>query len=351
MADLEQVVNDLNLASQSLQELREKYDGALDLLDNKNTEITGALENAKSNALQEVQTASDTATSQISQLKDTSLNLVNEAKNTAIEEVNNAVSGIDTSKEEALLEIEQAKTAQEEKITALEQAKKSIITELSEKAKLLTQNLEWTVVNETQLREAINEALKLKKANISSTITIKLTADIILSSSMWFEYVDCRDIIIDGQNQFKLQKTMSTTTDKIIYGRYSTYLPRFQNLEISNATPNSQYGVGITIYHCSNIQIHDANIILKNLRIGLETAGGCSISARNITIDSCYLGVHSFHSNLLDIGYSDIKNCNKGISIYTGGGIISSVGVAFENNITNCSIPFNQVTANGIVFN
>ncbi|EDC2891154.1 hypothetical protein GAB62_08705 [Campylobacter coli] len=89
MADLKQVVNDLNLASQSLQGLREKYDGALDLLDNKNTQITGALDRAKSNALQEIQTISDTATSQISQLKDTSLNLVNEAKNTATTEISN----------------------------------------------------------------------------------------------------------------------------------------------------------------------------------------------------------------------------------------------------------------------
>ncbi|EAH8795510.1 hypothetical protein EWV03_06740 [Campylobacter coli] len=89
MADLKQVVNDLNLASQSLQGLREKYDGALALLDNKNTQITGALDRAKSNALQEIQTISDTATSQISQLKDTSLNLVNEAKNTATTEISN----------------------------------------------------------------------------------------------------------------------------------------------------------------------------------------------------------------------------------------------------------------------
>ncbi|EJJ9804115.1 hypothetical protein NKG68_001811, partial [Campylobacter coli] len=89
MADLQQVVNGLNLASQSLQELREKYDGALDLLDNKNTQITGALDSAKSNALQEIQTISDTATSQISQLKNTSLNLVNEAKNTATTEISN----------------------------------------------------------------------------------------------------------------------------------------------------------------------------------------------------------------------------------------------------------------------
>nr|EAL3816782.1 hypothetical protein [Campylobacter fetus] len=111
MADLEQVVNDLNLASQSLQELREKYDGALDLLDNKNTQITGALDSAKSNALQEIQTISDTATSQISQLKDTSLNLVNQAKNTATTEISN-------KKEEHKQELETKKNEYINKIVA-----------------------------------------------------------------------------------------------------------------------------------------------------------------------------------------------------------------------------------------
>lgn len=110
MADLEQVVNDLNLASQSLQELREKYDGALDLLDNKNTEITGALDSAKSDVLQEIQTISNTATSQISQLKDTSLNLVNEAKNTATTEISNKKEEhkqeLETKKNEYINEID-----------------------------------------------------------------------------------------------------------------------------------------------------------------------------------------------------------------------------------------------------
>ncbi|ECL0144944.1 hypothetical protein FJ441_05500 [Campylobacter coli] len=109
MADLKQVVNDLNLASQSLQGLREKYDGALDLLDNKNTQITGALDSAKSDALQEIQTIRDTATSQISQLKDTSLNLVNEAKNTATTEISNKKEEhkqeLETKKNEYISEI------------------------------------------------------------------------------------------------------------------------------------------------------------------------------------------------------------------------------------------------------
>ncbi|MGQ2893321.1 hypothetical protein HLX34_002835 [Campylobacter coli] len=110
MADLKQVVNDLNLASQSLQGLREKYDGALDLLDNKNTQITGALDRAKSDALQEIQTISNTATSQISQLKDTSLNLVNKAKNTATTEISNKKEEhkqeLETKKNEYINEID-----------------------------------------------------------------------------------------------------------------------------------------------------------------------------------------------------------------------------------------------------
>lgn len=351
MADLEQVVNDLNLASQSLQELREKYDGALDLLDNKNTEITGALENAKSNVLQEVQTASDTATSQISQLKDTSLNLVNEAKNTAIEEVNNAVSGIDTSKEEALLEIEQAKTAQEEKITALEQAKKSIITELSEKAKLLTQNLEWTVANETQLREAINEALKFKKADILSTITIKLTADIVLSNSLRFDYVDCRNIIIDGQSQFKIQKNTINNLDPILYGGYSAFLPFFRKIEISHIETQKEKGKGLVLFHSSQIDLHASAVTFKNLNIGIDLAG-CSIAnCRNLIVDNCNIGIHGYRGSLIDAGLATIKNCEIGIKAIIGNNLISANSAIFENNTTNCNIPFNQVTSDGIIFN
>lgn len=188
MADLEQVASDLNSASQSLQELREKYDGALDLLDNKNTEITAALESAKSNALQEVQTASNTATSQISQLKDTSLNAVNEAKNTAtseisskkeeaLEEFSQATSEFNSTKEEALSQIEQAKAEQGEKITALEQAKESITADLNKKPKLLTENLTWEVGSGgtyTKLSEALSEACKYITISNTYTITVVL---------------------------------------------------------------------------------------------------------------------------------------------------------------------------------
>ncbi|EAI5981539.1 hypothetical protein HP922_000605 [Campylobacter coli] len=152
MADLEQVVNDLNLASQSLQELRKKYDGALDLLDNKNTQITGALDSAKSNALQEIQTISDTATSQISQLKNTSLNLVNEAKNTATTEISN-------KKEEHKQELETKKNEYINKIVA--KANEYDIANINAQVKAM----------DTKITQQINGA----KTQLNSKIDNKVT--------------------------------------------------------------------------------------------------------------------------------------------------------------------------------
>ncbi|HEH5087435.1 TPA: hypothetical protein SG769_001707 [Campylobacter coli] len=152
MADLEQVVNDLNLASQSLQELREKYDGALDLLDNKNTQITGAIDSAKSNALQEIQTISNTATSQISQLKNTSLNLVNEAKNTATTEISN-------KKEEHKQELETKKNEYINKIVA--KANEYDIANINAQVKAM----------DTKITQQINGA----KTQLNSKIDNKVT--------------------------------------------------------------------------------------------------------------------------------------------------------------------------------
>ncbi|EIP3412019.1 hypothetical protein LSE36_001751 [Campylobacter coli] len=152
MADLEQVVNDLNLASQSLQELREKYDGALDLLDNKNTQITGALDSAKSNALQEIQTISNKATNQISQLKNTSLNLVNEAKNTATTEISN-------KKEEHKQELETKKNEYINKIVA--KANEYDIANINAQVKAM----------DTKITQQINSA----KTQLNSKIDNKVT--------------------------------------------------------------------------------------------------------------------------------------------------------------------------------
>lgn len=253
MADLEQVASDLNSASQSLQELREKYHGALDLLDNKNTEITDALESAKSNALQEVQTASNTATSQISQLKDTSLNAVNEAKNTATSEISSkkeealgefsqATSEFNSTKEEALSQIEQAKTEQEssitelkesvstqgqkiteieennttqgEKITALEQAKENINTTLSKKSTLLDLTITLRVgEGETYatLEDALNEAARYK-----SLYTNAPKINIILKSG----YILTKGLLFD--NGYYANVSISSEDEEVIYDAAET---------------------------------------------------------------------------------------------------------------------------------
>ena len=217
--------------------------------------------------------------------------------------------------------------------------------------KLLTQNLTWDVANEAQLREALNEALKLKKANINTIITLRMTDDIVLANPIIFVCVDCRNIIIDGQKQFKVQKNMSKINDTIFYGQHSAFLPKLINLEISNTTATNQYGYGIVLYHNSNINLLIANVTVKNLNSGVMLGGSSTINARSINIDNCMYGVCASFSNLVDLGKARIKNCNIGIRVYSGGGVISANEAVFENNTTNCNIPFNQVTASGIVFN
>lgn len=382
MADLEQVVNDLNLASQSLQELREKYDGALDLLDNKNTEITGALDSAKSNALQEIQTISDTATSQISQLKNTSLNLVNEAKNTAIEEVNNAVSGIDTSKKEALLAIEQAKAAQEEKITDLEQAKENIITELSEKAKLLTQNLEWTVGTGgkfTNLNDALSEALKYNKSNI---ITIKLKSGFVFNEKIVFSNANFSNVIISSEDDIvKVNPNNAVFSDtSVSYLFLSNYgitpiidiKVDLNPLENSNSTKKIVF---LGLYQnsrgfitpnkgCMNavwdaIMVEQASTLLANACV-VENSGydgvfcnqGSIVNISNATIkgsarygilarQGCYICANS--ANILEQTQGTLLQCESGI-IYANG-LVTTGSTATETNITP-----NQPASYGIIF-
>ncbi|RTJ71992.1 hypothetical protein [Campylobacter jejuni] len=388
MADLEKVASDLNSASQSLQELREKYNGALDLLDNKNTEITGALYSAKSDALQEIQTISDTATSQISQLKDTSLNLVNEAKNTAIEEVNNAVSGIDTSKEEALLAIEQAKAAQEEKITDLEQAKENIITELSEKAKILTQKLEWTVGEGgkfTNLNDALSEALKYNKSNI---ITIKLKSGFIFNEKIVFSNANFNNVIISSEDDIvKVNPNNAVFSDtSVSYLFLSNYgitpiidiKVDLNPLENSNSTKKIVFlglyqnsrGFITSNKGCMNavwdaIMVEQASTLLANACVvensgydGLFCNQGSIVSANGATIKGSArygiltrLGgyVSANNAKLIDqvasstYPLSTMLQCESGI--IQAKGLITTGSTAKLSNITP-----NQITNSGIIY-
>lgn len=235
MAILERVANDLNSASQSLQELREKYDGALDLLDNKNTQISGALESAKSNALQEIRTISNTATSQISQLKDTSLNLVNEAKNTATSEITNKkneyisemdakaneydIDNINTQVQAMDSKINGAKTQLNSKIEEIKIEQGQKITELKNKMSELNARF---ITDENQilikvgnnagngeissLKEALNLALKYSPS-IPNSVTREKNRVVIEIQEGWewvepigLYHIDLSHIILTQKN-------------------------------------------------------------------------------------------------------------------------------------------------------
>ncbi|WP_186299268.1 coiled-coil domain-containing protein [Campylobacter jejuni] len=384
MADLEQVASDLNSASQSLQELREKYDGALDLLDNKNTEITAALESAKSNALQEVQTASDTATSQISQLKDTSLNAVNEAKNTATSEISSkkdealgefsqATSEFNSTKEEALSQIEQAKTdqgekitaleqakteqessitelkesvstqgqkiteieenntAQGEKITALEQAKESITADLNKKAKLLTENLTWNVGSGgdyDNLQTAINEASKyLNYGNF--TITINLKQGFILSENIILNYKDLSFVeITSSDSEVSVSSSLSGSLFSLSYATFPIF-----NIKLNLSQNSSLNNIFSATY--SKIYFKGANSGILNSKCSIFTGWGNYI----ITTSAIFTGCSG--ESVFKVYFSNINSEGADFSNFTGSILASSVTNSQINltasKYTNCN--------------
>ncbi|EOB4243126.1 coiled-coil domain-containing protein [Campylobacter jejuni] len=370
MADLEQVASDLNSASQSLQELREKYDGALDLLDNKNTEIIAALESAKSNALQEVQTASNTATSQISQLKDTSLNAVNEAKNTATSEISSkkeealgefsqATSEFNSTKEEALSQIEQAKTeqgekitaleqakteqessitelkesvsTQEEKITALEQAKESITANLNKKSKLLTENLTWTVGSGgdyEDLQTAINEASKyLNYGNF--TITINLKQGFILSENIILNYKDLSFVkITSSDSEVSVSSSLSGSLFSLSYATFPIF-----NIKLNLSQNSSLNNIFSATY--SKIYFKGANSGILNSKCSIFTGWGNYI----ITTSAIFTGCSG--ESVFKVYFSNINSEGADFSNFTGSILASSVTNSQINltasKYTNCN--------------
>ncbi|EPU8950421.1 hypothetical protein ACV0NZ_001706 [Campylobacter jejuni] len=362
MADLEQVTSDLNSASQSLQELREKYDGALDLLDNKNTEITGILESAKSNALQEVQTASNTATSQISQLKDTSLNAVNEAKNTATSQIsqlkdtslnavneakNTATSEISSKKEEALGEfsqatsefnsikeetlsqIEQAKTEQGEKITALEQAKteqENKISELEENNSIQNENIEELQI----FKENVNTTLSKKSTLLDLIITLRVGEG------------ETYATLEDALNEAARYKSLYTNAPKINIILKSGYILTkgllfdngyYANVSISSEDEEVIYDAAETCFKVRNFAVAPiVNTIFKDKR---KTNRAYLIESGNGIVNQ-NKGFKEFHSGIaVSCGYfygykSIMQGCQNNV-LYVQKGTILADQIDIQN--------------------
>ncbi|MBZ7942751.1 hypothetical protein [Campylobacter molothri] len=342
MADnLEQIANDLNTASLNLQELRGKYEGALDILNAKNAQIIEALDSKKEEALQEVKSVKDTATTEITNLQDTALSKIDESKNTSITELTN-------KKTEALTKIEEAKTEQGEKIAKLE-------TDLNLKAKLLTQNLTWTVgsggesnTHFNTLEKAITEALKFTKQN-NLVIFIQLTEDLTLTQGLTFSYCDCRNIIIDGQNH-TIQKEMTSSTDVMFYALYSAFLPRFTNVTFKNTGLNTN-GICFQVYHNSNLNLHGCVYEIDNFLVGVNVAASSSVCIGSTVskIKNCKTGLQCFALGKLDARSITLENNETGISLIESG-LVDAWNIAFTSNTSDCNVAFNTLTQQGICF-
>ncbi|WP_193551090.1 coiled-coil domain-containing protein [Campylobacter jejuni] len=353
MADLEKVASDLNSASQSLQELREKYNGALDLLDNKNTEITGALYSAKSDALQEIQTISDTATSQISQLKDTSLNLVNEAKNTATSEISSkkeetlgefsqATSEFNSTKEEALSQIEQAKTEQGEKITALEQAKteqESSITELKESVSTQGQKITEIEENNTTQGEKITA---LEQAKESITADINKKAKLLTENLTWeigsggdyetlFQALDAlhQYYVNDKKVTFKFKNDLSGNF--VISNFYAPFLSfDFNNFKLNGTFSLNNSVIGEISKMNLNITDGSTNSLYINSSNILNFLNGINISGGNYSL-------RLINSNIIISSGDIIINPNQiGIFMSNNSSVVCSSSNVTQNSGTTC---------------
>ncbi|MBZ7949698.1 hypothetical protein [Campylobacter molothri] len=245
MADnLEQIANDLNTASLNLQELRGKYEGALDVLNAKNAQIIEALDSKKEEALQEVKGVKDTAITEITNLQDTALSNIDESKNASITELTN-------KKTEALTKIEEAKTEQGEKIAKLE-------TELNLKAKLLTQNLEWIVGNGgnfDDIDKALDEISKYCSVNGKFYAILKIKNGYIIN----------KPIIINIPNVFIEIKGENGISDELIidlnnknWGFWG--IKTLSRVSIHDLTITSKSINNSAIYISSFVDLYNLNI-------------------------------------------------------------------------------------------
>ncbi|TKX30492.1 GumC domain-containing protein [Campylobacter estrildidarum] len=345
MADnLEQIANDLKQSSLKLQEIRERYDGALDILNTQNAQIIENLNNKKTEALGEIESVKDTATTQITELQTTALSSIDESKNTSINEVI-------SKKDEALTQIEEAKTEQGEKIAKLE-------TDLNLKAKLLTQNIEFTVGSGEEsdthfntLEKAISEALKYSKQN-NLMITIKLTEDLTLTKMLNFIYCDCRNIMIDGQG-YTIRKENNGIYDTA-FNFNNCVAPKLNNITISNPNTENKIGSAITVSdtaifnnrNCSfKIDGFNSGVCINNMAL----VNLLNESSSETKISNCNYGFYSWSTSFTSCQKIKFENNKTAINV-NGGAFVNCNLADFENNTSNCNIAFNTVTPNGICF-
>lgn len=239
-----------------------------------------------------------------------------------------------------------------EQIQSLESEYGSLVTN---SPKLLTENLTWTIGSGQEtathfntLEKAISEALKYTKQN-NLTITLQLTEDLTLTQGLNFNFCDCRNIIIDGQN-YEIQMNMSSTNNVMISAFFSTFLPRFSNITFKNTGSNDN-GICFNILHNSNLTLGGTKYEIDNFNIGinLEASSSASISSGSGKIKNCKYGARSLSLSRLDMRQMTLEN-NENAIFLVESGFVDCYSTFFQLNTYDCNISFNTLTPQGICF-
>lgn len=266
--------------------------------------------------------------------------------------------------------------------TAIETLKSEYSSLSTSSAKLLTENLTWTVGSGgkfTNLNDALGEALKYNKSNI---ITIKLKSGFVFNEKIVFSNANFNNVIISSENDIvKVNPNNAVFSDKLtnylFLSNYSTtpiidIKVDLNPLENSNSTKkivflglhqNSRGFISpnkgcmnavwdaITVQQASTL-FADGSIIENAGYDGIFCNQGSIVSANNSTIKSSArhgiltrLGgyVNANNANIINQTQGTLLQCESGI-IYANG-LVTTGSTATETNITP-----NQPASYGIIF-
>lgn len=220
---------------------------------------------------------------------------------------------------------------------------KELISEVNNKALLLTENLEWTVGTRgkfTDLRTALNEASRFTAFN-SKTLTIRFLEDITLSSSIIISNKHFGFLILDFNN-FKL----TITNGGVVLS--NTVINRIKNINIESD------------HNC--VQAYVSTLVLEG-RVNLKSKNDCLVSDNgsfigalnnnmefNLEPATARYGIYATRNSRIAIGDNARVTQNQGtIFNVNDASIINCEAVEIIGSATQSNQSFNVWTKSGFI--
>ncbi|EOI8655392.1 right-handed parallel beta-helix repeat-containing protein [Campylobacter jejuni] len=299
-ANLETIANDLHLASQSLQDLREKYDGSLNVIEGQKDGILTEINVKKEESLQNINALKTQSIKEIEQNKATSmseLNALSDASNLSLENKREeALNQIKEAKEQGLNEFETNKEEFEEKINSLS-------LKLNKKVSLLEEKISFELGLNDSLNDVLKECSKYKNI-INNEATIILKDDFVFDEIISISRTDLSFVKIIPQNkekEFTLKEGFET--DILIAG-YKAHMPTFENIKINannkikqhiiqaymnskatflNCSFKNSLGYGVHCVTLSDLYLNQCEFV--NNKSGLRVSGCSRANISNIKLN------------------------------------------------------------------